>query len=78
MTLAMIGFVAVTMAFWAFVVPGSLLIPLAAASAVVSLLGITLFIGTWPAFNTAAAVGMNLAVLAALLWFSPELLGQRI
>jgi hypothetical protein len=43
----------------------------------VSLLGITLFIGTWPAFNTVAALGMNLAVLAALLWFSPEILGQQ-
>src|SRR5438034_9922775 len=35
---AMVGFVAATMAFWGFVLPGSLLIPLAAASAVVSLI----------------------------------------
>jgi hypothetical protein len=38
----------------------------------VSALGITLFIGTWPAFNTVAALGMNVAVLAAVFWLSPE------
>jgi hypothetical protein len=26
------------------------------------------FIGNWPAFNTIRAVGMNVAVLVALLW----------
>lgn len=30
--------------------------------------GIVLFFGTWPMFNTLAATGMNVAVLVALLW----------
>jgi hypothetical protein len=31
------------------------------------MVGIVLFIGTWPAFNTVAALGMDVAVLVALL-----------
>lgn len=63
-----IGFVAASMSFWGVLVPGDAWRPLAVASAVVSFIGITLFIGTWPPFNTIAALGMNVAVLVALLW----------
>ncbi len=44
--------------------------PLAVASALVSGAGIVLFFGTWPMFNTLAALGMNVAVLVAVLWLS--------
>ena len=40
--------------------------PLAAAGAVVSLAGIGLFLGTWPAFNTIAAVAVNVGILVLL------------
>ncbi len=32
------------------------------------MLGIALFFGTWPTFNTLAALGMNIAVLVTQLW----------
>jgi hypothetical protein len=38
-----------------------------------------LFIGTWPAFNTVAALGMDVAVLVALLgmrWPPETMLGR--
>ena len=38
--------------------------PTAVIGAVVSLSGIGLFLGTWPAFNTLAAIGVNIAILA--------------
>ena len=41
--------------------------PLAIAAAVVSLAGIVLFLGTWPAFNTVAAIVANLVILAVVL-----------
>lgn len=63
-----IGFVAASLSFWGILVPGDVWRQLAIASSIVSILGITLFIGTWPAFNTIAAQGMNIAVLVALLW----------
>ncbi len=66
--LALIGFLAAAMSFWGILLPGDVWRPVAIVSAVVSTLGIALFIGTWPAFNTVAALGMNVAVLVALLW----------
>ncbi len=66
--LSLIGFVAASMSFWGFLVPGEAWRQLAVASAIVSALGIALFFGTWPTFNTLAALGMNIAVLVALLW----------
>ena len=41
--------------------------PVAAAAAVVSLVGLGLFVGTWPAFNTVAAIVVNVAVLVILV-----------
>jgi hypothetical protein len=65
--LALAGFVTAALAYWG-IVPTTLLQPVAGAAAVVSTTGIALFLGTWPAFNTAAALAMNVAVLAALYW----------
>ncbi len=36
-------------------------------AAIVSAVGITLALGTWPAFNTTAALGVNIATLVVLL-----------
>lgn len=66
---SLLGFIAVALSFWGILVPGDVWRPLAIASAIVSTLGIALFFGTWPTFNTVAALGMNIvAVLVALLW----------
>ena len=32
------------------------------------MVGIVVFFGTWPMFNTLAAFGVNAAVLVAVLW----------
>jgi hypothetical protein len=66
--LSLVGFVIAAMSFWGVVIPGSVWRPLAVASALVSIAGITLFFGTWPMFNTLAALAVNVAVLAAVLW----------
>jgi hypothetical protein len=66
--LSTIGFVAASMSFWGILVPGEAWRHLALASSIVSMLGIALFFGTWPAFNTVAALAMNLAVLVTQLW----------
>ena len=66
--LSMIGFVAASMSFWGVLLPGEMWRPLALLFSVVSMLGILLFIGTWPAFNTLAALAVNIAVLVTQLW----------
>jgi cation transport ATPase len=63
-----IGFVAARVAFLGILLPHEWWRSLALATAVVSLVGLVVFIGNWPAFNTIRAVGMNVAVLVALLW----------
>lgn len=65
---SLVGFVITAMSFWGVVVPGEVWRPLAVASALVSAAGIVLFFGTWPTFNTLAALGMNVVVLVAVLW----------
>lgn len=67
--LAAVGFIAACLGFLGFLLPAHWWRPLAAGSAIISLLGIITFWGTWPAFNTAGALAMNVAVLAALLIF---------
>jgi hypothetical protein len=67
-TLCIIGFVAAAMSFWGFLIPGDVWRPMAVASAMVSILGIVAFFGTWPAFNTIAALAVNAAVLGTQLW----------
>jgi len=65
---SMLGFVAAALSFWGIVLPGEAWRPLAIGSAVVSLVGIALFFGTWPPFNTIAALAVNALVLICLLW----------
>ena len=64
---SMLGFVAAALSFWGIVGTGELWRLLAIGSAVMSLVGITLFFGTWPPFNTVAALAVNTAVLVGLL-----------
>jgi len=68
--LAALGFLAALLGFLGVLVPPTLWRPLAVGTAFVSILGLVLFWGTWPAFNTIAAFGMNLAVLITQLWLS--------
>ncbi len=65
---SLVGFVVAAMSFWGVVIPGDVWRPLAVATALVSATGIVLFFGTWPMFNTFAALAVNVAVLAAVLW----------
>ena len=65
---SLVGFVIAAMSFWGVVIPGSAWRPLAVVSALVSIAEITFFFGTWPMFNTLAALGVNVAVLVAVLW----------
>jgi hypothetical protein len=75
--LALVGFVAAALSFWGIGLPIAAWRGLALVSAVVSAAGIASFFGTWPAFNTLAALGVNLAVIAVVLlqWSPPWMLG---
>ena len=64
--LSLVGFVLAALAFWGIVLPVGWWRPLAVASALVSTAGIVLFFGTWPMFNTLAALAVNVAVLVAV------------
>ena len=77
--IAAIGFVAASMSFWGIVVPGSVWRQIAIASSVVSGLGILLFLGTWPTFNTVAALAVNASVLVTqffVLWPPLSMFGK--
>lgn len=66
------GFVAAALMFWFG--GGDAWQPVAVVSAVASAVGIVLFSGTWPMFNTLAALGVNAVVLVALVilhWTPP-------
>lgn len=65
--LSAVRFVAAALFFWGLLVPGELWRQLAVASSVVSAIGIAFFLGTWPVFTTTAALGVNIAVLVALV-----------
>jgi hypothetical protein len=65
---SLVGFVIAAMSFWGVAIPGSIWRPVAVASALASIAGITFFFGTWPMFNTFAALAVNVAVLVAVLW----------
>lgn len=67
-SLSLVGFVAAALAFWGWLLPPAMWRELAVASAIVSFMGIVLFFGTWPAFNTLAALAVDLAVLVTQLW----------
>jgi hypothetical protein len=65
------GFVTAAILFW---VGNAAWEPVAVVSAVVSATGIVLFFGTWPMFNTLAALAVNVVVLVAALvvrWTPP-------
>jgi hypothetical protein len=62
------GFAVAALSFWGIVLPDDLWRPVATGSAVVSMAGILAFLGTWPIFNTIAALGVNVAVLTAVVW----------
>ena len=66
--LSLLGFVAAALSFWGILVPGDLWRPLALIFAFISFIGIALFWGTWPMFNTLAAQAVNLAVIITQLW----------
>jgi len=66
--LSAVGFVASCLGFLGVLVPSDLWRPLSVGTAVISLLGLFLFLNTWPAFNTIGAVGMNIVVLVTQLW----------
>jgi len=68
--LAATGFLAALLGFLGVLVPSNLWRPLAVGTAIISILGLVLFWGTWPAFNTVGAFGMNMAVLITQLWLS--------
>jgi hypothetical protein len=65
---SLIGFVVAALSFWGVFVPADWWRPVGVATALVSIVGIVLFFGTWPMFNTVAALGVNVAVLVAVLW----------
>ena len=76
---SLVAFVVAAMSFWGVVVPGDVWRPLAVAAALVSAAGIVLFFGTWPTFNTLAALGVNVVVLVAIVWLrwpSEAMLGR--
>jgi len=65
---SLVGFVITAMSFWGVLIPDGVWRPLGVASAIVSLTGVVLFLGTWPVSYTVAALGVNVAVLVAVLW----------
>lgn len=65
---SLVCFAIAALSFWGVLAPGDWWRPLAVASAVVSMVGIVLFFGTWPLFNTIAALGVDAAVLVAVVW----------
>lgn len=73
-TVALVGFLAAALSFLGILLPGDIWHPLAIGAAIVSTVGIVLFFGNWPLFNTLAALGVNAAVLVALVgvgWVPP-------
>jgi hypothetical protein len=66
--LSLIGFVVTALTFWGVPVPSEAWRTLAVVCALVSITGIVAFLGTWPTFNTLAALGVNVAVLLAVVW----------
>lgn len=63
---ALVGFVMAALSFWGLLLPVGVWQSVAVGSAVVSLIGIVLFLGTWPLFNTVAALVVNFAVFVAV------------
>jgi hypothetical protein len=66
--LSAIGFIAASASFWGVIVPADMWRQLAVASAIVSTLGMVLFLGIWPAFNALASFAVNITVLVTQFW----------
>ena len=64
---AMLAFVVAALGFWSVGAPPEWWRPAAVIGALISLLGIGLLAGMWPAFNTVAAVALNMGVLVAVI-----------
>ena len=64
--LALVGFVATALAFWGIGLPVGTWRGFALVSAIASAAGIVCFLGSWPAFNTFAALAVNLGVIVAI------------
>ena len=64
---AIVGFVAAALSVWG-VVSADWWRPVGVAAALVSIAGIVVFFGTWPMFNTLAALGVDVAILVVVLW----------
>ncbi len=76
---AMVGFVLAALSFWGVLLPGDIWRQLAVGAALVSLTGMTVFFGTWPAFNWTASLAVNVAVLVTQLltrWPPLEMFGK--
>ncbi len=76
---ALIGFVSASLSLCGVVVPGDWWRQLAIVSALVSLTGMIVFFGTWPAFNWLASLAVNLGVLFTQIvtrWPAQELFGR--
>ena len=67
-TLAAVGFLLSFLSFLGIVLPTDIWRSLAVVFAVVSLLGLGIFWGNWPMFNTIGALAMNITVLVTQLW----------
>jgi hypothetical protein len=67
--LSLLGFVAAALSFWGILVPVEWWRQLALIFASISFIGIVVFWGRWPMFNTLAAQAVNLAVILTQLWF---------
>ncbi len=63
-----VAFVVTALSFWGVLIP-DVWRTLGILAAILSSVGIILFLRTWPTFNTVAAMGMNVvAVVLALAW----------
>lgn len=65
---SLMSFVAAVLSFLGILLPEALWRQISIGSAVVSTLGIALFLGTWPPFNTLAALGVNMGVFISQIW----------
>lgn len=76
---AMVGFVLAGLSFWGVLIPADIGRVIGVGSALVSLTGMLLFFGTWPAVNWVASLALNIAVFVTQFvtqWPPPEMIGN--
>jgi hypothetical protein len=66
-TLSIVGFVAASLSYLGILLPAAWFTAIVLVSASISLLGLVLFFGNWPAFNTVGALAMNIFVIFAVV-----------